>query len=227
MNFLVIEGIDGSGKSTQVKLLMKALENKHKPCRYLHFPRTDAPVFGDLIARFLRGDFGSIGNVDPYLVSLLYAGDRLDAAPLIRKWTEEGNFVVLDRYVYSNIAFQCAKIEDAKKQQALRKWILNLEFDYYHIPKPDLSLFLDVPFAFTRNNLSAARKGDDRNYLSGKTDIHEDDLHFQQKVREMYLWQVQENEDFLRIDCVNEEGNMKSPEEIAEMILRNIDERKA
>ena len=100
-------------------------------------------------------------------MSLLYAGDRQDAAPLIRKWMEEGNFVVLDRYVYSNIAFQCAKIEDAEKRQALRKWILHLEFDYYRIPKPDLSLFLDVPFAFTRNNLSAARKGDDRDYLAG------------------------------------------------------------
>jgi dTMP kinase len=222
MNFLVIEGIDGSGKSTQVKLLMKALENNHKPCKYLHFPRTEAPVFGDMIARFLRGDFGSIENVDPYLVSLLYAGDRQDAAPLIRSWMNEGNFVVLDRYVYSNIAFQCAKIQDAKKRQALRKWILHLEFDYYRIPKPGLTLFLDVPFAFTRNNLSAARKGDDRKYLAGRKDIHEDDLQFQQKVREMYLWQVKGNKDFKRINCVGKEGGMKSPEEIAEEILKTV-----
>ena len=222
MNFLVIEGIDGSGKSTQVKLLMKALEKNHKPCKYLHFPRTDAPVFGDLIARFLRGDFGSIDSVDPYLVSLLYAGDRQDAAPLIRSWMNEGNFVVLDRYVYSNIAFQCAKIEDAEKRQALRTWILNLEFDYYRIPKPDLSLFLDVPFAFTLNNLSSARKGNDRDYLAGRKDIHEDDLSFQKKVREMYLWQVKENKDFLRIDCFDSKGDIKSPEEISDGILKIV-----
>jgi dTMP kinase len=222
MNFLVIEGIDGSGKSTQVKLLMKALEGKHIPYKYLHFPRTDAPVFGDLIARFLRGDLGSIESVDPYLVSLLYAGDRLDAAPMVREWMDEGNFVVLDRYVYSNIAFQCAKIQDIEKRIALRKWILHLEFDYYHIPKPGLSLFLDVPFAFTRNNLSVARKGDDREYLAGMKDIHEDDLTFQQKVREMYLWQVEENEDFRKINCVNKEGGMRLPEEIAEEIIKNI-----
>jgi dTMP kinase len=222
MNFLVIEGIDGSGKSTQVKLLMKALEEKHKPCKYLHFPRTDAPVFGDLIARFLRGDLGSIESVNPYLVSLLYAGDRLDAAPLIRSWIDEGNFVVLDRYVYSNIAFQCAKIEDAEKRQILRKWILNLEFDYYRIPKPNLSLFLDVPFAFTQYNLSAARKGDDRDYLAGQKDIHEDDLSFQQKVREMYLWQAEENEDFFRIDCSNSKGGIRSPGEISAAILKIV-----
>jgi dTMP kinase len=223
MNFLVIEGIDGSGKSTQVKQLIKTLEDRHKPYKYLHFPRTDAPVFGDLIARFLRGDLGSIETVDPYLVSLLYAGDRKDAAPLIRLWREEGNFVLLDRYVYSNIAFQCAKIEDTIKRQALRSWILNLEYEYFRIPKPDLSLFLDVPFAFAQNNLSAARKGDDRVYLAGGKDIHEDDLLFQQKVREMYLWQVEENEDFRRIDCIDKKGNMRSPSEISTEILSHIE----
>jgi len=222
MKFFVIEGIDGSGKSTQVKLLMQYLESKTNPCKYLHFPRTDAPVYGDLIARFLRGDFGSINDVDPYLVALLYAGDRQDAAPMIQRWMEEGFFVILDRYVYSNIAFQCAKLSDDTKRQALKDWIMHLEFDYNHIPKPDLSLFLDVPFDFTRNNLSAARKGDDRDYLLGGKDIHEDDLAFQQRVREMYLWQVKENRDFKLINCVDERGGMKSPEEIFGEILGEI-----
>ncbi len=222
MKFFVIEGIDGSGKSTQVKLLMQYLEGKTISFKYLHFPRTDAPVYGDLIARFLRGDFGSINDVDPYLVALLYAGDRQDAAPMIQRWMEEGFFVILDRYVYSNIAFQCAKLSDDTKRQALKDWIMHLEFDYNHIPKPDLSLFLDVPFDFTRNNLSAARKGDDRDYLLGGKDIHEDDLAFQQRVREMYLWQVKENRDFKLINCVDEQGGIKSPEEIFGEILGEI-----
>jgi len=222
MKFIVIEGIDGSGKSTQMKQLINYLESNSVPCKYLHFPRTDAPVFGDLIARFLRGDFGTIKEVDPYLVALLYAGDRLDAAPLIKHWMDEGNFVVLDRYVYSNIAFQCAKINDAMKRQALKDWIMYLEFDYYHIPKPDLNIFLDVPFDFTRNNLSATRKGDDREYLKGMKDIHEDNLIFQLKVRDMYLWQVKENKDFKLINCVNEEGGMKSPADIFAEVLDKI-----
>ncbi|MBN1416412.1 MAG: dTMP kinase [Bacteroidales bacterium] len=222
MNFLVIEGIDGSGKSTQVKLLLSYLESHHMPYKYLHFPRTDAPVFGDLIARFLRGSFGAINDVDPYLVALLYAGDRFDAAPHIQRWIDEGYFVILDRYVYSNIAFQCAKVSDSIKRHTLKDWILRLEFDYYHIPKPDLNLFLDVPAAFTRNNLSAIRKGNDREYLMGMKDIHEDDLFFQQKVREMYLWQVKENRDFSSIDCMNEQGVIKSPEAIFNEILDKI-----
>ena len=222
MKFFVIEGIDGSGKSTQVKLLMQYLEDHYIPYKYLHFPRTDAPVYGDLIARFLRGDFGSIQHVDPYLVALLYAGDRMDAAQQIQWWMEGGNFVVLDRYVYSNIAFQCAKISDEGKRKELRDWIMHLEFDYHHIPRPDLNLFLDVPFDFIRNNLSAARAGEDRDYLQGGKDIHEDDLGFQQRVREMYLWQGKENNDFRLIDCMDKEGGMKPPEVIFGEILREI-----
>ena len=108
-----------------------------------------------------------INGVDPYLVALLYAGDRQDAASQIQRWMDDGNFVILDRYVYSNIAFQCAKISDDTKRRELKDWIMHLEFDYNHIPRPDLSLFLDVPFDFTRDNLSATREGVDRDYLLG------------------------------------------------------------
>ncbi len=214
MKFIVIEGIDGSGKSTQLRYLINYLEKEKKPYKYLHFPRSDAPIFGDLISRFLRGDFGSVSAVNPYLVALLYAGDRHDAAHMINQWINDGNLVILDRYVYSNIAFQCAKIDDAVHRKMLKDWILHLEFEYYKIPRPDLNLFLDVPFSFTSKNLSSARKGNDRKYLNGKKDIHEDDLQFQQKVRDMYLWQVNENNDFKLINCSDRNGNMKIPEEI-------------
>ena len=76
MKLFVIEGVDGSGKSTQLKLLSKFLTRKGYSCEFLHFPRTDAPYFGELIARFLRGEFGSLNEVDPYMVAMLYAGDR-------------------------------------------------------------------------------------------------------------------------------------------------------
>ncbi len=214
MKFIVIEGIDGSGKSTQLRYLINYLEKENKPYKYLHFPRSNAPVFGDLISRFLRGDFGPVSAVNPYLVALLYAGDRYDAAPVINQWIDEGNLVVLDRYVYSNIAFQCAKIEDFDQRKTLKDWILNLEYAYYKIPRPDLNLFLDVPFSFASRNLSSKRKGNDRDYLNGKKDIHEADLQFQQKVREMYLWQVNENNDFKLVNCSDFNGNILSPEEI-------------
>jgi len=82
--FIVLEGVDGSGKSTQIAALRKMFSEQGIESKYLHFPRFDAPYFGELIARFLRGELGSIEQVDPYVVALLYAEDRRDAAKMIR-----------------------------------------------------------------------------------------------------------------------------------------------
>ena len=111
MSLIVLEGLDGAGKSTQIDLLQQLLASRGLRYEYLHFPRFDAPIYGELIARFLRGELGAVDAVDPYVVALLYAGDRADAAPVIRRWLDEGKFVILDRYVYSNVAYQCAKSE--------------------------------------------------------------------------------------------------------------------
>jgi dTMP kinase len=219
MKFLVVEGVDGSGKSTQIKLITDQLEEKGIPYRYVHFPRTDSPVYGEMIARFLRGDFGNLNSVDPYLVALLYAGDRMDAATTIREWLSQGYFILLDRYVYSNIAFQCAKLQEREQQEKLRDWILGLEYGYNKIPRPDMNILLDVPFTFTRNKLSGARTGSEREYLHGRRDIHEDDLDFQKRVREIYLWQAQTCNDLKIINCTDDKGGMHHPSVIFSRIL--------
>jgi dTMP kinase len=219
MKLFVIEGLDGAGKSTQIKLMREFFINQGYNCEYLHFPRTDAPYFGELIARFLRGEFGTIGEVDPYLVAMLYAGDRKDAAHLINNWLKNGSYVILDRYTYSNIAYQCAKIDNREKQNELMNWILTLEFDHFRIPRPDLNIFLDVPFSFTENKLTTARSGDDRNYLNGVHDIHESSLSFQRKVRDMYLSISMKDKHLAIINCDNKEGGMLFPEKIFEKII--------
>ncbi|MGD0755537.1 MAG: dTMP kinase [Bacteroidales bacterium] len=222
----VIEGVDGAGKSTQIKLLRDFFSNKGYKCEYLHFPRTEAPYFGELIARFLRGEFGSLNDVDPYLVAMLYAGDRKDASWLISNWLSEDKIVLLDRYTYSNIAYQCAKLHDVSNQDKLMKWILTLEFSHFAIPKPDLNVFLDVPFAFAENNLTGTRTGNDRNYLNGTSDIHEENMVFQKKVRDIYL-RVSESDDRLAvIDCSDSNGTMLPPSEIFNLIIKVFKERK-
>ncbi len=213
MKFAVIEGLDGSGKSTQIKLIREYLEKNGIEYRYVHFPRTQDGVFAKLIARFLKGDMGELGQVDPYLVALIYAGDRQEAKTELESWMNKDVFILLDRYVISNIAFQCAKIKDEKKKLELRDWILNLEYEHYQIPRPEVNLFLDVPFHFTVDQLTRRREGIDRDYLEGGEDIHEQDLDFQKNVREVYL-SLEKDKILEVITCYDENKVMLSPGEI-------------
>jgi len=225
MKLFVIEGVDGSGKSTQIRLLNDYFSEKGYRCEYLHFPRTDAPFFGELVARFLRGEFGSLGEVNPWLVAMLYAGDRKDAAELIGDWLNKGSIVLLDRYTYSNIAYQCAKLSSTEEQEKLMNWIIALEFSHFNIPKPGLNIFLDVPFSFTEEKLSASRTGEDRRYLNGTRDIHEESLSFQKKVREMYVKVSSIDDRLCLVDCSDEKGEILPPEKIFARIIKIISER--
>jgi len=225
MKLIVIEGLDGAGKSTQIALLREWFAERNLHCRYIHFPRTDSPWFGELIARFLRGEFGDIGSVDPYLVAMLYAGDRKDASAMIETWLEEKYFVILDRYTYSNIAYQCAKLHSKDEEKRLREWILKLEFEHFGIPRPDINIFLDVPFRFTEEKLKNNRHGEDRSYLMGSIDIHESSLDFQRRVREVYIDVAAGDQSLQVINCYNSENKMLKPEDIFRLIMDKLKEK--
>lgn len=220
---VVLEGLDGAGKSTQVKRLRSYLESIYGTLEYIHFPRYDAPVYGDLISRFLRGDFGSNENVHPQLVALLFAEDRHGAAPGMKASLAEGKCVLLDRYVYSNIAYQCAKLADKEEAETLREWIFNTEYGSFELPRPDLNIFLDVPIGFVEEKLNSTRGGDDREYLNGAQDIHEADIEFQKRVREIYRRQCELDPKFIRIDCSDEYGMMMSPGAIFAKVKEVVD----
>ena len=220
----VLEGLDGAGKSTQVKKLRAYLESLNGNLEYIHFPRYDAPVYGDLISRFLRGDFGSNETVHPQLVALLFAEDRHGAAPQMKKVLEQGGNILLDRYVYSNIAYQCAKLNNADEAAALRNWIFDTEYGNFELPKPDLNIFLDVPIAFVESKLKSQRGGADRDYLEGAQDIHEADIEFQKRVRDIYRQQCEIDPKFIRIDCSDEYGQMLPPDEIFAKVKAVVDE---
>ena len=220
---VVLEGLDGAGKSTQVKKLRTYLESLYGSLEYVHFPRYDAPVYGDLISRFLRGDFGSNESVHPQLVALLFAEDRHGAAPAMKEILEKGGVILLDRYVYSNIAYQCAKLKDEQEAEGLRDWIFNTEYGDFDLPKPDLNIFLDVPISFVESKLKADRAGDDRDYLAGGQDIHEADIEFQKRVRAIYQRQCEIDPKFIRIDCSDEYGMMLPPGAIFEKVKAVVD----
>ena len=220
----VLEGLDGAGKSTQVKKLRNYLESRLGALDYIHFPRYDAPVYGDLISRFLRGDFGSNEIVHPQLVALLFAEDRHGAAPGIRQTLDNGGHVLLDRYVYSNIAYQSAKIKDEAEAEKLREWIFNTEYGDFALPVPDLNIFLDVPIGLVESKLKAQRNGQDRDYLEGGQDIHEADIEFQKRVRAIYRRQCELDPKFIRIDCSDEYGEMLPPGAIFAKIQEVVDQ---
>lgn len=165
-------------------------------------------------------------SVDPYLVAMLYAGDRKDASEIIINWLKKRSIVLLDRYTYSNIAYQCAKLKDQPAQKKLMKWILSLEFEHFAIPKPDLNIFLNVPLAFTEHKLSTIRTGDDRNYLKGTRDIHEESLDFQKRVRDIYLNIARTDDRLAVVNCSNNKDSMLTPEEIFQLILKIINNRR-
>ena len=221
---VVLEGLDGAGKSTQVKKLRNYLESLFGNIEYIHFPRYDAPVYGDLISRFLRGDFGNNETVHPQLVALLFAEDRHGAAPVMKEKLSKGGCVLLDRYVYSNIAYQCAKLNDEDEAERLREWIFNTEYGDFGLPVPDLNIFLDVPIGFVESKLKSQRGGDDRAYLEGAQDIHESDIEFQKKVRSIYRRQCELDSRFIRIDCSDEYGEMLPPGAIFAKVQKIIDQ---
>jgi len=219
MKFIVIEGLDGSGKSTQLKKLKSYLTDHSIHFQYLHFPRTDSKIYGDLIAKFLRGELGDIKTVNPYLIALIYAGDRNDAKQTINNWLNNGQLVLVDRYVYSNIAFQCAKLNNQDDRSNLSDWIKELEYNYFKIPKPALNIFLNVPFEFTMQNLTNQRDGSDRDYLKGKEDIHEKDIDFQRRVQDVYLYEAQFDSSLKIIQCIDEKGQMPTSEVVFNKLI--------
>lgn len=220
---IVIEGLDGSGKSTQVAKLQEYILDKGMKLKYIHFPRYDQRPYGDLIGKFLRGGFGNIEDVHPQLVALLYALDRKEASPQIYNWLKEGYCVLLDRYVYSNIAYQCSKISDSSEREELREWIINLEYQDYNIPVPDINLFLDVPIDFVNSRLTSSRASDsDRDYLQGERDIHEEDINFQKNVRDVYLQQLQRDPKFISINCSSTDGSMLPSDQIFDKIKSQL-----
>lgn len=222
---VVLEGLDGAGKSTQVRKLKEYLGTVSKSLDYIHFPRYDSPVYGGLIGKFLRGGFGSIESVHPQLVALLFAEDRHAALAGIQRSLKNGGTVLLDRYVYSNIAYQCAKLPDPDAAEELREWILDTEFGQFGLPRPDLNIFLDVPISFVEKSLNSSREGDEREYLQGQKDIHEADISFQKKVRAMYRRQASLDPSLVVVDCAAEDGSMLPPDVIFSRIKSVVDAR--
>lgn len=217
---IVIEGSDGAGKATQLKLLEKYLSINNHKVNTIDFPRYYDSFYGKMVAAFLRGEFGTIKQVDPHLASLIYALDRGAAKSEMESWLNDGSFVLSNRYATSNLAHQSAKLS-ANKRNKFIEWDLQLEYEVNKIPKEDIVIYLYVPFKISRK-LVLKKSKEVRAYAKGKKrDIHERDLDFMKKSEASYLRLVKKFPHWVKIVCVDKKGNLKTREEI-HVEIKNI-----
>ncbi len=216
---IVIEGTDCSGKNTQANLVVKKLIAMGYKAVNLSFPMYDTPtgkiVGGPLLGRPENGECWfpeGPGNVDPKISSLLYATDRKYNFHKIEKFLNEGYYVILDRYVSSNMAHQGSKIEDSEERFNFFRWIDKLEYWLLELPKADITIYLHVPFSITKE-LMKNRKHIDQAEKNDKYLMQSEKVYIE--LSQLYHWYT--------INCIEEEAaTLKPIEQINNEILSII-----
>lgn len=215
---IVFEGLDGCGKLTQHSILKKRLEDKGHDVVTFDFPQYDS-FFGELVAKYLRGEFGKKEELTPEIPVILFALDRYNVKHKIKESLEEGKIVLMNRYKTSNLGFHGAKFKDKERWEFIN-WLDQLEA---RMPDPDLVIFLDVPRGFAKELVKKGSR-DLRNYLDGKEDIHEADDPYQLEVEELYRELTKKRKEWEMINCIK--GNkLMSIEEVSEkvwMAVKNL-----
>ena len=225
--FIVLEGIDGSGKRTQLEMLVRAFAERGISCKQISFPRYDG-FFGKLVARFLNGEFGELDAVDAHFSSLLYAGDRLEAKPEIEADLAAGRTVLCDRYIGSNLAHQSAMVPRGKRKEFLR-WLMQLEYKIYALPVEDLVIYLRVPAAEAQRLVG--EKGT-RKYTKLRRDILEANLAHLKTASGVYE-ELARQANWAKVECAevgkravsSRRTPLRTPKQIHGDILAVIDKR--
>lgn len=212
---IVIEGLDGSGKSTQLELLPQRLKEEGIDCKTVSFPNYESDSSA-LVKMYLRGDFGSnAGEVNAYAASCFYAVDRY--ASYKTNWGEfynNGGIVVAGRYTTSNAVHQASKLQEENWEEFL-SWLYDFEYNKIGIPKPDLVIFLDMPTSVSQKLLSKRYNDDNQ-----KKDIHERDVDYLNHCRNSALFTAQFS-NWQIISCAQGD-NPKTIEQISNEILQKV-----
>ncbi len=215
---IVIDGGDGSGKTTQAELLMTYLTKHGVAAKGFDFPRYYSSFHGKMAGRFLAGEFGS--DVSPYLASLAYALDRASAKEEMDAWLSHGGVIVSNRYATSNMAHQGARLPEDKRPEFL-EWIDELEYKVHKIPREDIVIYLHVPWDV---GTELTKKKGERAYLGNGKDILEADEKHRRASEEMYMILAKNRKNWVAVECV-EDGKILSKEAIHERVLAVLRER--
>jgi len=219
---IVIDGTDGSGKATQVAYLMDKLKKEGYKTKMVDFPEYYKNFFGKFIGHCLSEQYYNWLNVHPKIASVMYAADRWESSEEMREWLKKGYIVVANRYVSANQIHQGGKIKSAKKRADFIKWLDQMEYEVFKIPKPDLTLYLSLPISIVTKLLkdrdSSKMK---REYLKKKKDVHEEDINFLINSRKSALKLEKEVSNFIKIEC-SENGKILSREQVHDMVYKEV-----
>jgi dTMP kinase len=220
--FIVLEGIDGSGKRTQLKALARAFSQKGIDFSQISFPNYDG-FFGKLVAQFLNGEFGPLMAVDPHFSALLYAGDRLESKPALDTSLASGKTILADRYIGSNLAHQGARVPREKRTEFIA-WLRQLEYSAYALPPEDLVIYLRLPVAEAHHLIGQKSA---RDYTKLRRDLQEADIAHLEGAAEVYD-ELARQSNWLTIECFDAaSGALRAAPAIHEEILAAIEARVA
>lgn len=219
---IVIDGTDGSGKSTQVKLLEERLKKEGYKVKVADFPEYYDNFFGAFIGHCLSEQYYNFLNVHPKIASVLYAADRWESKEKIEKWLADGYVVLSNRYVSANQIHQGGKIANPAKRKKFIQWLDEMEYGTFKIPKPDLTLYLSLPINIILELIEKRESSQmKRKYLRKHKDVHESDVAFLENSRRSAMWLPKILKNFIKIDCA-QGGNIMSREEIHEMVYGEV-----
>ncbi len=218
---IVIDGTDGSGKATQTDLLVKHLKKDGYKVKVVDFPDYYSNFFGKFIGHCLSERYYDFVKVHPKISSVLFAADRFESKDKIEGWLKEGFLVIANRYASANQIHQGGKIKNTKKRENFLKWLAEMEYEVFKIPKPDAVLYLSVPIPVVLNLIKERNKGKKRNYLGKKKDVYEKDVEFLENSRKSALWLAKKERNWIKIECARD-GKMDSREDIHGQIYERI-----
>jgi dTMP kinase len=218
---IVIDGTDASGKSTQVSLISNKLRADGREVRTVDFPEYYKNFFGKFIGECLSDIKYNWLNVHPKIASALYAADRWESRKKINRWLKKGYIVIANRYASANQIHQGGKIKNIKERQEFLRWLDDMEFKVYGIPRPNAIFYLHVPLPFVKKMLRERNKNSSREYLGKKKDVHEKDPTFMKNSSESALWLAETQPNWVKIDCIKD-NQMRTPEDIHKEIYDKI-----
>ncbi|MES2315646.1 MAG: dTMP kinase [Patescibacteria group bacterium] len=218
---IVIDGTDGSGKATQAGLLVKHLHKDGRKVKVIDFPQYYSNFFGKFIGHCLSEQYYNFINIHPKIAAVLFAADRFETKDKIEKWLKDGNIVIANRYASAAQIHQGGKIKNTKKREAFLKWLAEMEYEVFKIPRPNAVFYLDVPIKITVELMRQRDQKTKRTYLKKKKDVFEKDLKFLENSRQSALWLAKTQKGWIKIGC-EKDGKIDTRENIHAKIYEKI-----